>query len=91
MNLLVALTIFILFWWALLATIFSFQMHKENEEYARRLGERLPNQKARKPDYFGQLAETIVLSEVAKSIKLNLNGLSFGKILRLLPLKIMSK
>jgi hypothetical protein len=91
MNLLVALTIFILFWWALLATIFSFQMHKENEEYARRLGERLPDQKASKPDYFGQLAETIVLPEVAKSMKLNLNRFRFGKILRLVPLKIMSK
>ena len=91
MNLLVALAIFILFWWAILATIFSFQMHKENEDYARRLGKRLPIQKVSKPNYPAQLSEPFTLPELVKSLKLSLNRLSFDKILRIVPLKIISK
>ena len=91
MNLLVALTIFILFWWALLATIFSFQMHKANEDYARRLGERLPVKKAEKPNYTTQLPEIFTFPELLKSLKLNINRINLDKILRLVPLKLISK
>ena len=91
MNLLVALTIFILFWWALLATIFSFQMHKANEDYARRLGERLPVKKAEKQNYPTQLPEIFTFPELLKSLKLNINRINLDKILRLVPLKLISK
>jgi hypothetical protein len=91
MNLLVSLIIFILFWWATLATIFSFQMHKENEDYARRLGERLPFQKVKKENYPTQLSEPFTLPEIIKTLKVNLNRQSFDKILRIVPLKIISK
>lgn len=91
MNLLVSLLIFILSWWAILATIFSFQMHKANEDYARRLGERLPIQKVKKQNDPTQLSEPFTLPEIVKSLKLNLNRLNLDKILRLVPLKIISK
>jgi hypothetical protein len=91
MNLLVALAIFILLWWALLATIFSFQMHKANEDYARRLGERLPVKEVEKPNYSTQLSEPFTFPEILKSLKLNLNRLNLDKILRLVPLKLISK
>jgi len=70
MNLLIGLTIFILLWWALLATIFSFQLHKQNEDYAKRLGERIPSQEIAKPAYRNQIRDSILLPTNIKIIKL---------------------
>lgn len=88
MNIYFALIIFILFWWALLATIFSYQLHKQNEDYARRLGERLPSEKLSKPDYIGQIRESILLPVNTDSLKLNFNRLRILLFRRLIPLKI---
>ena len=91
MNLLVGLIIFILFWWALLATIFSFQLHQENEDYARRLGERRELQKIFKPKYAAiEILNSPRLVKL-RSLKFYLNRLSLEKIWRLIPLKINIK
>jgi len=91
MNLLTSLLIFILFWWALLAAIFSFQMHKESEDYARRLGKRLDPQKIAKPNYMIEISNLLLLPVNVKSLKFNLNRLSLDRIWRLIPLKINLK
>jgi len=92
MNLLVALIIFILFWWALLATIFSFQLHKENEDYASRLGEKRDPQKVSKPKYVIEISNSPLLLPVnLKSLRLYLNRFSLDRIKRLIPLKINFK
>lgn len=90
MNLILSLVIFILLWWALLITIFSYQLHKQNEDYARRLGERLPIQKISKPGYYQQIQNSI-LNSINKSPKFNFNRLGLDKISRLIPLKINFK
>jgi len=90
MDLLVGLIIFILFWWALLATIFSFQLHQENEVYAQRLGERRELQKISKPKYVIEISNLPRLVNL-RSLKFYLNRLSLDRIWRLLPLKIHSK
>ena len=87
MNLLVSLIVFILFWWALLATFFSYQLHKENEDYARRLGKRLETQKIEKNN-MDKIRNSILLPVKVKSLKFNLNSLSLDRIGRILPLKI---
>ena len=90
MNLLVALIIFILFWWALLATIFSFQLHKENEDYASRLGEKRDPQKISKPNCGIEISNSPLLVNL-KSLRFYLNRLSLDRIKRLIPLKINFK
>jgi len=90
MNLLVGLIIFILFWWALLATIFSFQLHQENEDYAIRLGKRSDLQKISKPNYVNEISNS-PLQVNLKSLKFYFNRLSLEKIWRLIPLKINIK
>ena len=91
MNLVVSLIIFVLFWWALLVTIFSYQLHKENEDYARRLGKRLETQKIAKPNYITEIRNSILLPVNGKTLKFNLNHISIDKIWRILPLKINFK
>ena len=90
MNLLVGLIIFILFWWALLATIFSFQLHQENQDYAKRLGERRELQKISNPKYVLEISNSLCLINL-RSLKFQLNRLSLEKIWRLIPLKINFK
>ena len=91
MNLLVSLIVFILFWWALLATFFSYQLHKENEDYARRLGKRLETQKITKQNNLDKIRNSILLPVKVKSLKFNINSLSLDRIGRILPLKINFK
>lgn len=91
MNLLVSLIVFILFWWALLATFFSYQLHKENEDYARRLGKRLETQKIAKQNNMDKIRNSILLPVKVNSLKFNLNSLSLDRIGRILPLKINFK
>ena len=90
MNLLVGLIIFILFWWALLATIFSFHLHQENEDYASRLGERRELQKIFKPKYAIEISNSPRLVKL-RSLNFYLNRLSLEKIWRLIPLKLNIK
>ena len=87
MNLLVGVIIFILFWWALLATIFSFQLHQENEDYARRLGKDREQQKI---SYVTVISSSPFLVYL-RSLKFYLNRLSLDKIMQLIPLKINFK
>lgn len=87
MNLLVGLIIFLLFWWALLATIFSFQLHQENEDYASRLGKDREQQKI---SYVTEISSSPFLVYL-KSLRFYLNRLSLAKIMRLIPLKINFK
>lgn len=91
MNLLVSLVVFILFWWALLATFFSYQLHKENEDYARRLGKRLETEKIIKQNNIDKIRNSILLPIKVKSLKFNLNSFSLDRIGRILPLKINFK
>jgi hypothetical protein len=91
MNLILSLGIFIVFWWALLATIFSYQLHKQNEDYARRLGERLPIKKICEPDYAEQIRNSILIPVNLKSLKFNFNSLRLYKISRFVPLKVNFK
>lgn len=90
MNLLAALVIFILFWWALLATIFSYQLHKQNEDYARRLGKRA-NVEEVKPDQLSRIRNSVPQLLSIKSLKINFSRLRLIKVWRLLPLKITLK
>ncbi len=87
MNLLVGLMIFILFWWALLATIFSFQLHQENEDYARRLGKDREQQKI---SYVTETSSSPFLVYL-KSLRFYLNRLSLDKIMQIIPLNIFIK
>ena len=86
MNLFAALTIFILLWWAILATIFSFKLHEENEDYARRLGKRRDAQKISKPKYVNEISNSFLPVKLS-SLKFYLNRLSADRIRRLIPLK----
>jgi predicted secreted protein len=90
MNLLVALIIFILFWWALLATIFSFQLHKQNEDYARRLGERIATNREVESFRKNQIRDSILLPIHVKASISNHVRLNLIKIWRLIPIKITS-
>jgi len=90
MNLLVGLIIFILFWWALLATILCYRLHRENEGYARRLGERRELQKIFKPKYAIEISNSPRLVKL-RSLKFYLNRLSLEKIWQMIPLKINIK
>src|SRR3989304_6623478 len=91
MNLVVSLIIFILFWRALLATIFSYQLHKENEDYAGRLGERLEPKRISKTNYMAEIHNSLLLPVNFKSLKIYLNRLSLIRIRRLILLKITLK
>jgi hypothetical protein len=91
MNLVVSLIIFVLFWWALLVTIFSYQLHKENEDFARRLGKRQETQKITKPYFIAEIKNSILLPVNSKTLKFNFNRISIDKIWRILPLKINFK
>src|SRR3989337_4150250 len=91
MSLVVSLIIFILFWWALLTTIFSYQLHKENEDYARRLGERLEPKRIAKPNYMAEIHNLLLLPVNFKSLKIYLSRLSLIRIRRSIPLKISLK
>ena len=91
MNLMVSLIVFILFWWAFLATIFSYQLHKENEDYAKRLRNRPEAQKIAKPNYITEIRNSILPWVKVKSVKFNLNRLSLDRIGWILPLKINFK
>jgi hypothetical protein len=88
MNLILSLVVFILFWWALLATIFSFQLHKQNEDYARRLGVRLPSPKVTKPDFVKQIRNSIPFPANIEAIKFILSHVNLSKIIRFIPAKI---
>lgn len=90
MELLVAMIIFILFWWALLATIFSFQLHKENEDYARRLGRSRDPRKISKPAYVIDLSNSFLPVNL-RSLKFYFTNLSLNRIWRSIPLKINLK
>ena len=90
MNLLVALIIFILFWWALLATIFSFQLHKQNEDYARRLGERITISNKEEQNRKNQIRDSILLPINVKAGISNLVRPNLIKIWRLIPIKIIT-
>lgn len=90
MNLLVALIIFILFWWALLATIFSFQLHKQNEDYARRLGERITIGNKEEQNRKHQIKDSILLPVNVKASISNLVRPNLIKIWRLIPVKIIT-
>jgi len=91
MSLVVSLIIFILFWWALLTTIFSYQLHKENEDYARRLGKRIEPQRIAKPNYMAEIHNSLLLPVNLKSLKIYLNRLSLIRIRRLILLKMTLK
>lgn len=71
MDFLTTLIIFVLFWWALLATIFSFQLHLENENYARRLGKRVEIQKMTHTNYITEILNSIILPVSVRSFKFN--------------------
>jgi hypothetical protein len=90
MELLLALIIFILFWWAILATIFSFQLHKENEDYAKRLGRSRNPQKISHTTYVIDLSNSFLPVNL-RSLKFYFTNLSLNRIWRSIPLKINLK
>lgn len=90
MNLLAALIIFVLFWWALLATIFSFQLHKQNEDYARRLGERIAIGNNEEQNRKKQIKDSILMPLHVKASITNFIRPNMIKIWRLIPIKIIT-
>lgn len=91
MILILSIAVFILFWWAILATIFCYQLNKENEDFARRLGKNLEPIKIPKPDYLLQMLESLVKSPAIKSAKYYLTNLNQAKIIKLIPLNLKFK
>ncbi len=91
MNLMAALIIFVLFWWALLVTIFCYQLHKENEDFAKRLGRRTFEQKKAKYELKIQNRDSFFLPDISKPLQHQYNRISIIKFWRLLPLKINFK
>ncbi len=91
MILILSIAVFILFWWAILVTIFCYQLNKENEDFARRLGRNLEPIKIPKPDYLLQIQESLTKSPVIKSAKFYLNNLNQIKITKLIPLNLKFK
>lgn len=63
-----------------MATIFSYQLHKENEDYARRLGKRLGPQKIAKLNYMIEIHNSLLHPVNLKSLKFYLNRLSLVRI-----------
>jgi len=91
MILILSLVIFVLFGWSLLVTVFCFQLHKENEDFARRLGRTIETQRVIRPNYFKQILNYLVGVVNSNTPKTNIAWTQMVRILQLIPLKLNLK
>ena len=80
MDALISINLFLIFLWALLSTIFSYQLHKGNEDYYGRLGKRLEAIKIAKLNYINAIRNSSLFPVHIKSLKFNLNPLSLDRM-----------
>lgn len=91
MEFIIYLILFLVFCWAIFATVFAFQLYKENEDFARRLGRSLPQQSFNYYNHLSSLQNKvrIVYNEFSLAAKYYIVG--FDKLLKIIPLKIRIK
>lgn len=91
MEIMIYLVLFLVFCWAIFATVFAFQLYRENEDFARRLGRSLPQQNIKFYDYLSSFQNKVrfVYNELSLNTKYYIVGLA--KLLKLIPLKIRIK
>ena len=91
MELIIYLVLFLVFCWAIFATVFAFQLYRENEDFAKRLGRSLPQQNLKYYDYLSFLQNKVRFIYNELSLKAQYYIVGFDKLLRIIPLKIRFK
>lgn len=91
MDFLIYLAFFLVACWAFFATVFAFQLYKENEDLSRRLGRIEPKPELSTREYLVELQTKVTnyFNDIYPKIKFTFVG--FDKILHLIPLKIKFK
>lgn len=91
MEFIIYLILFLVFCWAIFATVFAFQLYKENEDFARRLGRSIPQQDLKYYDYLSTFQNKIRFVYNEFFLRVRYYILGFDKLIKLLPLKIKIK
>lgn len=91
MELIIYLAFFLVLCWAIFASMFAFQLYKENEDFARRLGRIEPEPESNIREYLIELQTRITTfyNDIYPKAKYSIIG--FDKILRFIPIKIRFK